>query len=69
MKTLYDIESGEPYKVSDEHYKRHFDLIKQISQSITKGKGKVIITGTGGDMIKGDWKDIFMNPTKANGKT
>lgn len=61
--TLYDIESGTPYKVSKDHYDRYMKMINDLRCLISGGEkfGKIFITGTGGGEDNSNLEDMFRN--------
>ena len=73
MKTLYDIESGQPFEVTEKQYRQIIQFKQKMLSIINDGKpvGRVFITGTAehrgvtSEAIKKMWlKCLFKNTKK-----
>lgn len=61
---IFDLETGVPYEVSEEEYKRYQERLSWFNNlKPKKKKGIMILTGTGGDVENTNtFKDMFYNP-------
>lgn len=67
---LYDLESGHPYVATKEYQQQLIDLWENCKPKFIDAdfKDKIIYYGTGGEMDKNGYEDIFYNADKFNSK-
>lgn len=61
---IENIESGIPYQVSKETYDRYIEFKNYMASLMNpklKGLGRPIIIGTGGEIEKNNYKELFYN--------
>ncbi len=71
MRTLYDIETGMPYEVTEEQYQVYNQAYRKLWKDATlkidsKPVGKLIVIGTGGEISeerKEELVKLFYEPT------
>jgi len=67
---LYDYETGTPILVSKETKERHDNMMRrfhdEVMSKIGNIKGTILLIGTGGELERGDIKELFYKPESFN---